>query len=493
MTRFTIDRSVRRVGGGRVLIGGSPLKVLTLTAAGAHIFDRIVAGDDLIATAAQRGFIDRFVDAGIVHPAPARLAAPVAVTIVIPACAASDSVLADLVAACHRSGAASATAAPTADVSVIVADVIIVDDASPIPVGRVEGATVIRHAHNRGPGAARMTGLGNVVTPFVAFVDTDVVPDDGWLTRLVGHFADDRVALVAPRVAAAGGASVLDRYESLHSPLDLGDQPAQVMAGTGVGYVPSAAIVVRTAALRSIGGFDPSMRVGEDVDLVWRLTNAGHRVRYEPASHVHHSSRPTWSAWTRQRVGYGSSAAPLARRHPGALAPVRVSGWSAAAWAMAVLGRPLAGAAVAGGTTAALAYKLRAVPDGRRQAVRLAGLGNLFAGRALASAVTRAWWPLAIAGSLVSKRIRRASAIAAIAPPLIDWLVKQPPIDPLRYVTIRVADDLSYGVGVIRGVIDEHSTAALQPDFSSWPNRPRAGRPRVDRPRPDRQPSANAG
>ena len=69
---------------------------------------------------------------------------------------------------------------------------------------------------------------------------------------------------------------------------------------------------------RQVGGFDPSLRVGEDVDLVWRLVEAGWRARYEPQSVVGHRPRATLAALLRQRFGYGRSAGALDRRHPGA-------------------------------------------------------------------------------------------------------------------------------------------------------------------------------
>ena len=107
--------------------------------------------------------------------------------------------------------------------------------------------------------------------------------------------------------------------------------------------MPAAALVVRVDALRSIGGFDADLRVGEDVDLVWRLDEAGWRCRYDPRAEVDHLPRPTLAAWAAQRMSYGRSAAPLALRHPGALAPAAVSGWSAGAWGLTAAGRPVAG------------------------------------------------------------------------------------------------------------------------------------------------------
>src|SRR5947209_8774901 len=77
----------------------------------------------------------------------------------------------------------------------------------------------------------------------------------------------------------------------------------------------------------------------------WRLVDAGWRVRYEPAVEVTQPSRSTLRAWMAQRVSYGTSAAALTRRHPGAVAPLRISGWSALAWGSVVAGRPLVGTA----------------------------------------------------------------------------------------------------------------------------------------------------
>ena len=456
MTGFTLDSSVRRAGGGRVLIGGSPLILLRLTAAGAAMIDQIERGNPISAGTKTAALLDRLLDAGVIHPHHPTGPLPADVTVVVPAYQAPPDALRAIVTSCEGT-----------------AGVIIVDDASPRPLGPIAGATVIRRDANGGPGVARMTGLEHAPrTTLVAFVDTDVVLDDGWLDRLLPHFADPRAALVAPRVASAGeetDASRLARYERTRSPLDLGPAAGRVRAGTRVSYVPAAAIVCRRAALDEIGGFDPSLRFGEDVDLVWRLDEAGWRVRYEPAAVVHHQPRRTLGGWMRQRESYGDSAAALAERHPGALAPVRVSGWSAASWAAVVGGWPIIGGAVAAATTALLARKLRGVPDGPRLALRLAGLGHLYAGRSLASGLTREWWPLTVGAAVLSKRARRAALLAAVVPALLDWRADRPALDPATYTALRLLDDVAYGTGVIAGSVQTRTVAALRPDFRSWP------------------------
>jgi mycofactocin system glycosyltransferase len=419
-TRFRLDDSVQRHG--NVLIGGSPLKLFRLTDAGARVVGHIASGEPVDSERPSK-LLTSLLDAGVLHPIPEGSAFTAAdVTVVTPT---------------------------LGEPAYVAPQAIVVDDGSPHPVA----AATIRLAHNQGPAAARNAGLGGVTTRLVAFVDADVELPDGWLEPLIAHFDDPLVAAVAPRVRTGDDGSPLARYEHRRSPLDLGPQPARVRAGTRVSYVPAAVLLCRVGALEAVGGFDTSLRFGEDVDLVWRLDDAGWRCRYEPSVEVFHDPRPSWSGWFRQRVGYGSSAAPLARRHPGALAPIRMSGWSVAAWALAALGRPVLGAAVGAGSAAALVAKLPDVPP--RQAFRLAGLGNLHAGDQISNAIRRVWWPLLAIAAWRCKPARRTLVAAALA-------ARSP---------IRIADDLAYSIGVWKGILAERTPAPLVPEITAWPGR----------------------
>ena len=233
----------------------------------------------------------------------------------------------------------------------------------------------------------------------------------------------------------------------------MGDEPARVRAGTRVAYLPAAALVARVEALRTVGGFDTSLRFGEDVDLVWRLDDAGWRVRFEPAARVLHSSRASWVELFHQRVGYGSSAGPLARRHPRKLAPLRMSAWSLLAWFVTAAGRPVAGALVGVGSALALVPKLPDVPA--RESFRLAAMGNLHAGELIANTIRRAWWPIltiAAVRSTAARRVLIASALAARDPR-------------------QLADDVAYSLGVWRGMIAARTLEPIVPEVTSWPGR----------------------
>ncbi len=465
-----LDPGVRRIEGGRGLVGGTPLRVLRLSDRGRMWVDAVAAGDDVPTDEGSQRLARRLVDGGLAHPLPPAGAgpSPADVAVVIPVRDDADALPATL-----------ARLGP-------VAEVVVVDDGSadPGPVARAvaravgdvatePGTTpavrVVRHDRSRGPGAARATGVAASSAPFVAFVDADVRLDDGWLDILGDHLTDPTVGAVAPRVRARDSAAPgwLASYEATRSPLDMGPQAAPVRPGSRVPYVPTAAVLVRRTALDAVGGFDPDLRVGEDVDLVWRLHRAGWRVRYEPAATATHPSRSTVGSWLRQRATYGTSAAALAARHGAAVAPARgLSGWSALAWGAVVAGHPVLGAAVGAATTAALVPKLRGLDDPVGEAVRIAGPGHIWAGRAVAEALRRPWWPLAATLALTHRRSRAALAAAAVLPPLADWWTTRPPLDPARYVALRLADDVAYGTGVWIGCVRTRSARALLPSFS---------------------------
>ncbi len=483
MLRLAMDASTQTLAGtehSTAVLGGSPLRLLRLTAPADAVFLSLVAGDSIAEAAALSNKSNRTVAqlarrllaTGIANPRwPATNSIDIKqVTIVIPVFQRAESLRRLL----------ASPAATTAAVH----EIIVVDDGSTDDSGAVAksfGARVIRHQKPRGPAAARNAGLQAVSTEFVAFLDSDCSVEDGWLLPLLQHFHDPQVALVAPRIGGLVSddtvrANILRAYEHVRSSLDLGPNEGPVMPKTRVAYVPAAALVGRVSVLQGIGGFTESMLVGEDVDLVWRLHDLGYVIRYEPTSVVRHDHRTSPIAFVKRRFQYGTSAAALAVRHPGNVPPLAVSAWSAASWGLFATATP-AGIVTGFGTAivsaSALPRKLTALADPKKVAWRLAGRGHLGAGRQIGSAIWRSYLPLVLAGSMFSRRFRGVLLLSALAPNLLEWKERRPIIDPIRYVGIRLLDDASYCAGVWKGCFDERTLGPLIPDLTSWPGRRR--------------------
>lgn len=451
-----------------ILFGGSPARIMRLTEVGRACLDALA--ERPIQTRQAGVLARRLTDANAAQPQPPTLVGPVDVTVVIPV---KDR--AELLDQCLN---ALGRRYP----------VLIVDDASDTPaavaeVVRSHGARLVVRSVNGGPAAARNTGIGAVDTTFIMFLDSDTLPGIGGvpggdlIERLAAHCVDPTVAAVAPRIVAAPGPGKgsSDRFTQAHGSLDMGDRPGRVTPGSRLPYVPTAALLVRRAAVADLthGGdpFDEALRVGEDVDFVWRLHRAGWRVRYQPDVEVAHQEPPDWPGLLRRRFFYGTSAAALARRHPQAMAPLALHPWPTLVVAALALQRPGLALAAFSGSVLSMRRMLHAHQIPSNGVVP-----------AMANGTVQTWWgigryatqfaspllALAWAGSRRSTRhsllIRRLSVLSLIlGPPVRDWLQRRDDIAIIPFVLGQLADDLAYGAGVWTGAAAARSGLALRP------------------------------
>ena len=281
--RLVPDKQWFRSRKGNGVLAGSPMTYFGVTDAGSKILDAIETNSELHQNHVQ--LTDRLLATGAVHPLINHLANPSDITVVIPAFVTNEHAhtnLAELVAG--LSGLS----------------IIVVDDASPFTIN-LPDIRVIRLEVNSGPSVARNTGIAAVVTRLVACIDADAVATTKQILSLGAYLDDSRVGIVAPRIISTHDRTFINEFESRHSPLDLGETRALVRPMSRVSYVPAAVIVCNVQSLWTVDLFDESMRLGEDVDLVWRMIAAGMWCRYVPAIEcVHRSRQSTTIFLTRQ-------------------------------------------------------------------------------------------------------------------------------------------------------------------------------------------------
>ncbi|HYK27817.1 MAG TPA: mycofactocin biosynthesis glycosyltransferase MftF [Streptosporangiaceae bacterium] len=470
-----MDQDTRQLSDGS-LFGGSPARLLRLTPAGHQALAELREGP--VRSAAAAVLARRLTDAGLAHPRPPADASrqPLSVTVIIP--------VRDRAAMLDRCLSAVGQSY----------SVVVVDDGSADPgtiksIAASHCAELRRHDSCAGPAAARNTGLAGVSTDLVAFLDSDCVPPADWIENLALHLADPLVAAVAPRIFPTSGSTSAGCYEQAAGSLDLGDRPARVVPATRVAYVPTAALLVRRGAFDAVTRtrqvFDPDLRYGEDVDLVWRLHEAAWRIRYEPAVQVRHEVPADWPALLCRRFRYGTSAAPLARRHPENMAPLVLQPWPTVT-ALAMLARkPAIAATGLAATWLDLATTVRragvpadgAVPasitSARQTWLGIGRFATQFAAPVLALELVKP------GGATRAQRWGRRAAAASLllGPPLTAHAQRKPEMNPAAFTLAHVADDVCYGAGVWAGCLRERTARPLRPAISWRPipiSRPQA-------------------
>jgi glycosyltransferase involved in cell wall biosynthesis len=179
-----------------------------------------------------------------------------------------------------------------------------------------------------GPAAARNAGLRRARGEVVAFTDADCVVAPDWLERLVGPLADPAVGIAGGRILARPPVGAVARFgEVIH------DHRMAIEV-----YEPPYAITMswasRRATLVQAGGFDESLRRCEDVDLSYRLVQAGHRLAYVPEAVVCHRNESTLPGLFEEGFLHGFYGVQAAKRHDPFLRrfghrPVNAQSWSA--------------------------------------------------------------------------------------------------------------------------------------------------------------------
>jgi mycofactocin system glycosyltransferase len=453
--RVRLRDDVRTADSGRILVGGTPLRALRLTTAAIAALD---GGTVEVRSQVTRLVADRLLEADLAVPVlpsgPGCL--PSELTVVIPArdrASELDRLLSGL--------------RPT--VRCIVVDDASHDAAALAQVASKHGAELVSLAENRGPAGARNAGLARVTTALVAFIDSDVTADASAIRRLALHFEDPALGLVAPLVkgqSRSAHAPWFEHFDEVASSLDLGGKPSAVRPGGAVAWLPSACIIGRTSAIRQIGAFDEAMRLGEDVDLVWRLVENGWRVRYDPELVVEHQARTSLRNWMGRKYDYGTGGAGLAERHGNLVAPAAFTPlYAAAALAMLAQRRwsPAVVLAALGHAAWVLNRRLPASRERPRLALELAGQGLVWTARQESALMLRHWWPVAALAFPFSRRMRRAVLVAAVADVLIAYAPHRNEIGLLPYAAGRRLDDLAYGTGLWAGAIRGRSLRVLRP------------------------------
>ncbi|KAA9134813.1 glycosyltransferase family 2 protein [Microbacterium caowuchunii] len=169
------------------------------------------------------------------------------------------------------------------------------------------------------PEADIPTGLNLAIArstlPTIVRVDAHSELAPGYTTRALQTLERVRAANVGGIMRADGRAPFQRAVaRAYNSPFGLGG--GAYHGGTREGAAESAYLgVMRRAVIDEIGGFDESLRRGEDWELNLRIRRAGYRVWFDPALSVTYWPRESWTRLARQFRATGAWRGELVRRY----------------------------------------------------------------------------------------------------------------------------------------------------------------------------------
>ena len=204
-------------------------------------------------------------------------------------------------------------------------EVIVVDDGSSLPSGKVSDAYLSRlplsyfHIQNCGPGQARNYGCSRAGSDFFLFFDSDCSLPEHYIQTLQETIA------ATPFDAFGGPDRDLPSFRPLQRAISYSMTSALTTGGIRGGAISPKNFHPRSFNMgfsrqvyQATGGFSV-MRFGEDIDLSIRIREAGFRSTLLRQCYVYHKRRTNFRSFFKQVFNSGMARINLYRRHPSSL------------------------------------------------------------------------------------------------------------------------------------------------------------------------------
>ncbi len=147
-------------------------------------------------------------------------------------------------------------------------------------------------------------GLKDVQTEYVVIINSDVLVTENWLDPILDAFEKDKdLGIVQPIILSVENRSKFEYAGAAGGFIDVFGYPFcrgrifnhvefnenQYNSNTDIFWASGAALVCRTKAFKSLGGFDGGFFAHqEEIDLCWRFRQAGYKIKCITASKVYH-------------------------------------------------------------------------------------------------------------------------------------------------------------------------------------------------------------
>jgi GT2 family glycosyltransferase len=197
----------------------------------------------------------------------------------------------------------SVVASTYPNLKVVLADNASTDDSLDFVRTRYPQVGIVVNPTNEGFSRGYNTALSQVEADIFVLLNSDVEVPPGWIEPAVACFADPKVAAVQPKMLEWSNRTRLEYAGAAGGWIDSFGYPfcrgrifeynetdkGQYDDIAPIFWASGAALFIRSAVFRKVGGFDPFFFAHqEEIDLCWRIQLAGYRILACPASVIYH-------------------------------------------------------------------------------------------------------------------------------------------------------------------------------------------------------------
>lgn len=172
---------------------------------------------------------------------------------------------------------------------------------------------------NKGPNVARNFGIEKSEGQIICFIDDDCIADENWLNNIVrefGEFEDSNSKFdYSGKVLGGVGGKILDyNQDTMYEKLVKMNQESAVKNSS---FIITCNGAYRKEALEEVGGFDNTLKTGEDWDLGIRVKLQGYNLKYQPNAVIYHKHRATLRGLLKQQYNYATGHVRLGKKYKG--------------------------------------------------------------------------------------------------------------------------------------------------------------------------------